>query len=365
VNIHPGLLNHDDPTLARAGSTQTRRRLIVIDSNVNTIYGGPVRRYFAAHKIAHEFCVINAHERDKTMDSVFRIVAAMEKFGVVRRREPVVAIGGGVLTDLVGLAASLYRRSTPYVRVPTTLIGMIDAGIGAKTGVNFQQHKNRLGSYHPSAVTLVDPGFLGTLSLRHIRNGLAEALKLGLIKDAELFELLAAHGSRLVAERLQTVSSADHGAAAGAVLRRSILGMLQELEANLWEHELQRLVDYGHSFSPTIEMAALPDLLHGEAVAIDMSLSVVVANSRGMLDDADLGRVLAVVRDLELPMRHPVCTAELLATALADTVKHRDGDQHIPLTAGLGSAEFVNDLSAVELENALQVLGRKAGDGNG
>jgi 3-dehydroquinate synthase len=303
----------------------------------------------------YEICVLDADERGKTMDAVFHVVAAMDAFGVSRRREPIIAVGGGVLSDIVGLATSLYRRTTPYVRVPTTLIGMVDAGIGAKTGVNFHQHKNRLGTYHPSAVTLIDAVFLRTLPVRHLRNGLAEVLKIALVKDARLFEVLDRHGARLIAERMQSHDSADRGAAALAVIRHAIHNMLTELQPNLWEHRLDRIADYGHTFSPAIEMHALPDLLHGEAVAVDMALCTALAQHRGLLSAADRDRIQRVTTDLGLPTWHPVCSPDLLAEALADTVRHRDGRQRVPLTVGVGRARFVDDLTLAELDEALAV----------
>lgn len=343
-------------TAATAGNSPSRRRLVVLDSQVDVLFGDRIRAYLQAQRVTYELCVIEADERGKTMKSVFRVVSAMDAFGVDRRREPVIAVGGGVLTDIVGLAASLYRRSTPYVRVPTTLIGMVDAGIGSKTGVNFSDHKNRLGTYHPSATTLIDPGFLATLPARHLRNGLAEVLKMALIKDRRLFELLVAHGARIVSERMQPEGSADGGAAALAVMRLAIGGMLQELQPNLWERRLERVVDYGHSFSPAIEMRALPELLHGEAVAVDMALSLVLAHHRGLLSAEDLMRVRLVMGELGLPTWHPVCSAELLTEALADTTRHRDGRQIIPLTAGIGQARFVDDVTPTELAEALAAL---------
>jgi 3-dehydroquinate synthetase len=359
VRLCRGLLDPSCDLLLTAGADRddlSRRRLVVLDSRVEAHFGDQVRAYLEAHRMPYRVCVLEADERAKTMESVFRVVSAMDDFGVSRRREPVIAMGGGVLTDIVGLAASLYRRSTPYVRVPTTLIGMVDAGIGSKTGVNFSQHKNRLGSYHPAAVTLIDPAFLATLPARHLTNGLAEILKMALIKDRQLFGLLAVHGARIVAERLQPTGSADGGAAAQAVMRRAIDGMLQELQPNLWEHRLERVVDYGHSFSPTVEMRALPDLLHGEAVAIDMALSLVLAHRRGLLTAGELLEARLVLADLGLPQWHPVCTIDVLTEALADTVRHRDGRQLIPLTAGIGQARFVDDVTRAELAEALTGL---------
>ncbi|NEE07453.1 sedoheptulose 7-phosphate cyclase [Streptomyces sp. SID7499] len=363
VVLSSGLLNPSDPTLATAGGPREApagRRLVVVDATVHALYGARIGAYFTRQGVEYETCVVDAHESVKSMDTVFEIVASMDAFGIPRRREPVVAIGGGVLTDLVGLAASLYRRSTPYLRVPTTLIGMVDAGIGAKTGVNFRQHKNRLGTYHPSAVTLIDREFLRTLGPRHLRNGLAEILKMALVKDTTLFEHLEAHGPRVVDERMQSVGSAD-GSSDGAtvaedMVARAIGSMLEELQPNLWEHELQRLVDFGHSFSPAIEMAALPELLHGEAVCVDMALSAVLSHRRGLLDRRDLVRILRVMHRLKLPAWHPVCTPELLKQGLADTVRHRDGRQLLPLPDGIGRARFVDDVSSTELDAALTML---------
>ncbi|MFI2378334.1 sedoheptulose 7-phosphate cyclase [Streptomyces sp. NPDC018964] len=357
VRIQPQLLDPANPALAHAlmSGTAPARRLIVIDATVHSLYGERLAAYLAGHDVEFQLCVIDAHESVKVMETVFEVVGAMDAFGVPRRHAPVLAMGGGVLTDIVGLAASLYRRATPYVRIPTTLIGMIDAGIGAKTGVNFREHKNRLGAYHPSSLTLVDPGFLATLDARHLRNGLAEILKIALIKDAELFDLLERHGVGLVEQRMQP-GEGSAGGAALTVLCRAVQGMLQELQPNLWEHQLRRLVDFGHSFSPTVEMAALPELLHGEAVCTDMALSSVLAHHRGLLTGTELGRVLDVMRLLRLPVLHPVCTPELMHRALADTVKHRDGWQHLPLPRGIGDAVFVNDLARQEVEAALLAL---------
>ncbi|MBZ6283722.1 sedoheptulose 7-phosphate cyclase [Streptomyces olivaceus] len=359
VRLSPGLLDPDNPALAMAGlpgTTGPGRRLVVVDATVYGLYGTRLREYFEKQDVEYGLCVIDAHESVKSMQTVFEIVSSMDAFGVSRRREPVIAIGGGVLTDLVGLAASLYRRSTPYVRVPTTLICMVDAAIGAKTGVNFHEHKNRLGTYHPSAVTLVDREFLGTLSTRHVCNGLAEILKMAMVKDAELFEHLAAHGPYLVQNGMRAGAGPAGDEVATEVMRLAIHGMLEELEPNLWEHDLRRPVDFGHSFSPAIEMQALPQLLHGEAVCIDMALSSVLAHRRGLLDESQLHRVLDVMAALGLPTWHPVCTSELIARGLGDTVRHRDGQQLLPLPDCIGHVRFVNDVTQDELDAALRVL---------
>merc|ERR1719502_251952 len=114
------------------------------------------------------------------MDLVLRVAQAMSDFDVDRRSEPVLAIGGGVTLDVVGLASTLYRRKVPWIRVPTTLLAYVDASVGAKTGVNFSGAKNRLGAYVPPTAALLDPVFFKTQSEREIAQGLSEIMKMAL-----------------------------------------------------------------------------------------------------------------------------------------------------------------------------------------
>ncbi|MGH3570027.1 MAG: 3-dehydroquinate synthase family protein, partial [Pseudonocardia sp.] len=225
----------------------------------------------------------------------------------------------------------------------------------AKTGVNFEHHKNRLGTYFPSTVALLDRRFLATLDDRHISNGLAEILKIGLIKDRHLFQLLDEYAELLLMERLEGVTPIGDIAARN-VFSRAVGGMLEELQPNLWESKLERVVDYGHSFSPTLEMRALPALLHGEAVNVDMALTTVLAEGRGLVTTHDRERIFTVMRRLRLPIWHPLCEPGLLQEALRDTVRHRDGLQRMPLPVGIGGACFVNDLTDVELSRAAETL---------
>lgn len=358
VRVVNGVFDPHNRALLDAGTTQrtgTIRRLVVIDAAVDRLYGVQLRHYLQHHGVKHQLISLPISETEKTMDSVFTVVKGINEFGISRRHEPIIAIGGGVLMDIVGLAASLYRRSTPYVRVPTTLIGLVDAGVGAKTGVNHSSHKNRLGTYFPARDTLLDRGFLKTVDTRNIVNGLAEILKIALIKDKALFELLERYGPTLIEERLQG-RTPESNQAATQVIERAITGMLEELEMNLWEHKLERVVDYGHSFSPTIEMLALPELLHGEAVNIDMALTTRISVQRGLITSEEGSRIFALMRKLELPVYHRTCEPAVLVEALADTVRHRDGLQRLPLAMGIGSACFVNDVQPDEMTAAANAL---------
>jgi 3-dehydroquinate synthase len=375
IRICDGVLDPGNPALLEGAGNDGghRRRLIVTDTTVDALYGHEIREYFDCHRVTHEVCVLPAGEVAKDFSSARRLAAALDAFGIDRRREPVIAIGGGVLLDIAGFVCSTYRRATPYIRVPTTLIGLVDAGIGVKTGLNFNGHKNRLGTYFPAERGLLDRSFLRTLDGRHISNGLAEIAKIALIKDAELFAVLERHGQNLLASKFQSAAEQLDPLANVApqdrfkvrpsvpepgmeVMERAVHGMLEELQPNLWESVLERVVDYGHTFSPSMEMLALPELLHGEAVAVDMALCTVLAESRGLVSGVQRGRILRLLRGLGLPVWHELCRADVLLAALDSAVAHRDGAQRMPLPVGIGAAVFVNDVAAGEIVEAAEAL---------
>ncbi|MFJ9517219.1 sedoheptulose 7-phosphate cyclase [Kitasatospora sp. NPDC101801] len=347
----PGLLAPGDRALARAARLEPgARRLVVVDQRVLELHGARLRAYFAARQAVPHLLALPGGERTKTVATLEQVVREADQVGLARR-DPIVAVGGGVLTDLVGLAASLYRRGTPFVRVPTTLVGMVDAAVGAKTAVNAQGQKNRLGSYHPAADTLLDRSFLSTLSLRHIRNGMAEIVKMAVIDDAVLFDLLDADAEELVTGRLA-------GPAGREVMRRAITAMLAHLEPNLWEQDLRRAVDFGHTFGPAVEMAAQPGMLHGEAVALDMALCCAIAVDQGLLAEVDARRVLRLLHRTGLPVRHALGEPDFLWEALTESTRHRDGRQHVPLPAGIGKCVFADALTAADLRRAVRTLDR-------
>ncbi|WP_416485832.1 sedoheptulose 7-phosphate cyclase [Streptomyces sp. CL12] len=358
VHIVRGLLDPANPALARAcgadGQNPTRC-LVVVDDKVCTLYGERIRAYLDAWSVESFWKVLPGDEAAKELTSAVEVTEAMTAMGLLRRTEKVVAIGGGVVLDVAGFAASLYRRGVPYVRVPTTLLGQIDAGIGVKTGVNHGTHKNRLGTYYAPETALIDPEFLVTVDPRHIVNGMAEIIKMALVKDRTLFELLEA-----VVAGSGPQSLTAGGAAATEVISRAIAGMLDELEPNLWEQVLERSVDYGHTFSPSLELRADPPLLHGEAVAVDMAICVALAHHRGLLSADDTDRALRLMHGAGLPLSHPVFTTDLLAESLRDAVKHRDGLQRVPLTDGIGRVRFVNDLTHDELGRAREFVVQRA-----
>lgn len=342
--------------LEHGNNSPGSRRLVIIDRNICKYYLEAVQNYFLSHQIDHHIVAIDSNESDKNLATLMLILQEMENFGILRRSEPVIAIGGGVLLDVVGMAAGIYRRGIPYIRIPTTLVGLIDASIGAKTGINFEIRRNRLGSYYPPIASYLDVNFLNTLPSIEISSGLGEALKMAVIKDGTLFDLLEINGADLVDKPFNSNPFANE------IINRCVHGMKSELENNLWELDLKRSVDFGHSFSPIIEMRSLENgshepLTHGQAVAIDVIFSSIISTQRCLLDEADLLRIMRCAKNLMLPTSHPLFEEPLLILeALNDTKKHRNGNQNLPLPRRIGEYIFINNLTFSEIKEAVRLL---------
>merc|ERR1719181_2401702 len=331
---------------------QAQRRLVVIDRAVHDLYGDKVQAYVEARGVEFEILVLSMTEENKSMDMALKVAKKMKEFNIDRRTEPVLAIGGGVCLDVVGLAASLFRRKTPYIRVPTTALSYVDASVGAKNGVNFAGSKNRLGTYVPPCAALLDACFFETQERREVANGIAEMAKMAIMKSEELFCLLEEHAPRLVEEKF--APSGNDDGVPSRVLQLSIETMLEELAPNLWEHSLERLVDFGHAVGQDLEMAALgteQELMHGESVAVDMALMTVVSAHLGLISIEERDRTLNMLRGCRLPVWSPLFTYELFSEAVANRVKNSMG-QNFPLAVGIGKAKIINEVSDYNLQAA-------------
>src|SRR5581483_11882930 len=291
--------------LLSAGRIEASRRFVVLDANVEKIYSSAIRDYFAYHHVEARIVAFPGGEENKTMDHYLSILRELDSFPIHRRDEPIIAIGGGVLTDVVGFVAGSYRRGLPYIKVPTTLMGYVDASIGIKTGVNFNRSKNRLGAFHSPQKVLLDKSFLKTLSRRHLLNGVCEIIKLAVIKDAGLFDLLETHGA-------QCVDSHFQDEAGGIILDRAIGGMLEELEPNLFEEDSARKVDFGHTFSYGLETRYETHLYHGEAVLLDILVSSLIARGRNLLSDEETERIFRLTDALGIELNVSVLDPSLL-----------------------------------------------------
>ena len=228
------------------------RCVAIVDRTVDELYGQSIRHYFDAHEIPLELLSCRAWESDKTPETVHKLLAFLGKDGCdVSRNEPVLVVGGGVLSDVAGLACALQHRRTPYVMIGTTVVAAIDAGPSPRTCVNGAQFKNSIGFYHPPVLTLVDRRFFRTLAKGHIRNGMAEIIKMAVTDDLSLFELLEKYGKRLVETHFATVNAdAELEKIADEVIYKALYAYLKHEGTNMFETYQDRPHAYGHTWSP-------------------------------------------------------------------------------------------------------------------
>lgn len=343
------LLDPQNKLLLTGSQKNPARRIIMVDHTVYQLYSSAINHYFSENKVSTEIVEIVSGEKNKTFDCYKSILSQLDAFEIDRRSDPIIAIGGGVLTDIIGFVASTYRRSVPFIKVPTTLMGYVDASIGIKTGVNFNKNKNRVGSFYPPLSVLLDKSFFLTLPKRHILNGIGEIIKMAVIKNKTLFQLLETHSLSSIETKFQDDTSMN-------ILNHAINDMLDELQPNLFETELMRVVDFGHTFSYVFEMEKKIDVLHGEAVVIDIILSSIISFKRGLLSKDNLNRIFTLIVKLNFPVFHQQVSTYSLWKAVIERTHHRDGLQKIPLPRNIGECIFVNDIQFHELESAVEFL---------
>lgn len=314
---------------------QGRRALIVTTRTVHTLYGEVLETFSRTCDSPIDVLVLDVDEETKTpaaIEAICRAAVSLE----LDRRAVLVGVGGGICTDLTSYAAALIRRGIACIRVPTTVIGQVDAGIGVKSAINFDGKKSYLGCFSPPALVVIDPTFLRTLPRRDFQRGLAEIVKIALVRDAELFELVESEWPRFVA--------CGEGAspASTRIIELSARRMLEELQTNLFEDRThKRLVDAGHTFSPQIEAVTQFSVHHGEAVAIDLCLSVTIAAEAGILDWPSRNRVVDLIGAIGLPIFTPVLSEELCERALAEAMRHRGGETNLVLPQRIGDGSCI------------------------
>lgn len=354
VEIVDDILHLENPTLS--SQLDNRKALMVVDHNVFQNHESGLRAKAAQLKTA--IMVLECSEDSKSLVKVEEIC----KWAIgqnLDRKSVLIAVGGGVLTDLVRMAASNIRRGIAHICIPTSLIGQIDASIGVKAAVNFESKKSYLGDYVPPEAVYIDRGFLDTLPKAHIVYGLAEIIKMAIIRSRELFDLVSEYCHVLI-----STNFSEPNTIAEKVIFLSARLMLEELEPNIFENKTyERLVDFGHTISPLIEADANWKIHHGEAVAIDMALSAVISHKIGILEEVELNYIISTILAIGLPIYASHLTVNLCRKALLEAALHRGGSPNLVLPTEIGCATFLkstNDLPENILTSSIEWLAQRA-----
>ena len=268
------------------------------------------------------------------------------------RKTWLVALGGGVIGDLTGFAASVYLRGIPFAQVPTSLVSQVDASIGGKTGVNHSLGKNLIGTFYQPKVVLVDPRLLTSLPVREYHAGLAEVIKYGVIKDADFFDVLERDMGRILALEARSVYRIIHTSC-------SIKAVVVSEDER--EGDRRRILNFGHTFGHALEtVTGYRRYKHGETVSIGMVAAARLASRLGMADRSVSQRIENLARQAGLPCELPQYSAASLLRAMRQDKKVMDQQIHFVLPRQIGQVAIV-PVKESEIQGFLRDATRRGG----
>ena len=311
-----------------ASATSAHRFAIITDETVRALYAMRVAETFAPSDVA--VLTVPAGETNKTRESWSRLTDELLRLGH-GRDSAIIALGGGVVGDLAGFVAATYMRGIPFIQVPTTLLAMIDASIGGKTGVDTPHGKNLVGAFHRPIAVIADPTVLATLPPRELRSGLAEAIKHGVIADEQYF----AH----IRDSVKSLLGAGGHATSGMteLIIRSIELKASVVERDEQEGGLRKVLNFGHTIGHAIEALGDYRLLHGEAISIGMALEAEVGERAGISGRGTADAIREVLTAAGLPSARPrdLDPDRIIEAARGDK-KSRAGSIEFAIPLGIG-----------------------------
>jgi 3-dehydroquinate synthase len=340
IHVGAGLL---DRAGERIGPLLNRPRVAVVtDETVAGLHLDTLREGLERSGIAHVSMTLPAGEATKSWPHFERVVGWLldQK---IERNDVVIALGGGVIGDLVGFAAAVLRRGVRFVQVPTSLLAQVDSSVGGKTGINAAQGKNLIGAFHQPSLVLADTGILDTLTERDYLAGYGEVVKYGLLGDYEYFQWLEAHAS--------SAATGDM-AARNHIVKRAVEMKAEIVMRDETEQGDRALLNLGHTFCHALEAATQYDgsrLLHGEGVAIGCALAFDLSARLGLCPQEDPGRVRAHLRDMKMKtdladIKGKLPDVDGLIELMAQDKKVQDGTLRFILARGIGDAFITSDV---------------------
>lgn len=327
-----------------------RRVVVITDENVAPLHLPALVGSLAKAGIVHSNIVLPAGESSKSFATLEHVLNLLLK-EKPERKTTLIALGGGVIGDLVGFAASILLRGVPFIQIPTTLLSQVDSSVGGKTGINTRYGKNLIGSFYQPKMVLADTGVLSTLPLRQRRAGYAEIVKYGLINDPEFFSWLEQNGQKLL--------DGDQSAITYAV-KKSCEHKADIVSQDEHEGGVRALLNLGHTFGHALEAETGfgEKLLHGEAVAVGMVLAFALSVQMGLCHAADEQRIVKHLQDIGLPYRlrdvADIWDVTRLINHFAQDKKVEDGKLTFILAKAIGESFISREVLHKELEILLK-----------
>lgn len=311
--------------------------IVVTNKNIADIYGKVLKDSLLKSGISVKFELVPDSEQAKSSAILIRL---LNRIGSYDKNKTLfmIALGGGVIGDLAGFAASVYKRGVPYVQIPTTLLAQIDSAIGGKTAIDLKAAKNLVGSFYQPKAVISDVAALRSLSMRQIKNGLAECIKYGVIKDDSLFKYVEDNYKKLISLDLET-------------LRRVILSSARIKAGIVDEDELDNkgkraILNYGHTIGHAIEAASgySGRYNHGEAIAIGMIIAAAISSKLGLMEKSDCNRIESLIKRCGLPTRIKGLKLSAIYDAHLRDKKFIHGKNRFILPLSIGNARVVEGI---------------------
>jgi 3-dehydroquinate synthase len=265
---------------------------IITDSKVKKLYGNAFLRALKKNGLEGYIFDFPFGERSKNLQTIEVLAEKMIKAGF-DRQDSIIALGGGVVGDMAGFLASIYMRGIPYVQIPTTLLAMVDSSVGGKTGVDLQSGKNLIGTFNQAQAIFIDSNYLKTLSEKQIKNGLAEIIKYGVIKDTKLFNYIEENLSEILNLKEKHLNK---------IIERSVEIKMAIVKKDEKEKGERMILNYGHSFGHALEKMSDYKLLHGFAISIGMVIANKLAIKKNLLKKEDADRIKKLLNNAGLPI---------------------------------------------------------------
>ncbi len=319
--------------------------VIVSDTTVAGLYADRVQSSLADSGLEPGLIAVPPGDRSKCLEALDDIYAKMGTLGI-KRDGLLIALGGGVVTDLTGFAAATWMRGIEYINCPTTLEADVDAALGGKTGINHAAGKNMVGAFHHPMFVAVDPACLKTLPARDISAGLAESIKHALIAEAPFLDWHVANRAAILAIDPKIMAE---------LVTRNLRIKAKVVEQDERESGIRACLNFGHTIGHAVEKLSDYRLRHGEAVAIGMIAAAHLSMQKGLLDSTEFERIKNALELFDLPI---VATnlnpTEVIETTLGDK-KVKSGKRQWVLLDGIGKYTITNDVSDASVESAVHV----------
>ncbi|MGH3155975.1 MAG: 3-dehydroquinate synthase, partial [Streptosporangiaceae bacterium] len=340
--------DEDSALLALADAIGDRRVAIVTDETVDELYTERIARWLSNRGLKVQRMALPPGDGSKSLPAACRILDWLAQSDI-RRRDVLLAVGGGMVIDTAGWVASIYMRGISYINVPTTLLAQVDAAIGGKVAVNHDTAKNLIGGFYSPDAVVSCTDWMATLDARQIRAGLAEAIKLAVIASPQLLAFIE--------RNLESLRALD-GTALRPLVHASSAIKCVLVERDPYEVDLRRTLNFGHTVGHCVETATgYGPVLHGEAVAYGMSVAVRIATARGVLAHGTAARIIGILRVLGLPTTlgelPAIPQVEEVVAALEMVRQVRNGSLRFVLPTAIGNALICDDVRDEEIRAAL------------